>query len=106
MKKNILRGAVVVVLIMAVCFPGCARGGSSLNGSGNIIDQDIKVSDFNSVNIKGAFDLDISLASEYKVTLSTDDNLIGRVPVSLEHKVLKLSIEAPATFFPFTARYD
>jgi hypothetical protein len=80
--------------------PSCTRVGSSINGSGNIIDQDLKVTDFNSVNVQGPFSLEILQDKSFKVTLSTDENLIKRVQVSLERKLLKVRIEAPATFFP------
>jgi hypothetical protein len=100
MRRSALQAVLAIVLILALALPGCARAGSSLNGSGNILDQDLKVTDFTSINVKGAFEVNISQASEYKAILSTDENLISRVQVSIEHKVLKLSIEAPATFFP------
>lgn len=71
-----------------------------MNGSGNIIDQDIKVSGFNSINIRGPFALEITPSDTYKVTLSIDDNLINRIQISTERKILTVRIEAPATFFP------
>jgi hypothetical protein len=74
--------------------------GSSMNGSGHIIDQDLKVNDFNSINVRGAFKLEIVKADDYKVTLSTDENLINRLRINLEHRTLNVRIEAPATFFP------
>jgi hypothetical protein len=71
-----------------------------MNGSGNIIDQNLKVIDFNSINVLGPFTMEISRADSYQVTLSTDDNLINRLQISLERRTLKVRIEAPATFFP------
>jgi hypothetical protein len=71
-----------------------------MNGSGNIIDNDLKVEGFSSLNIKGPFVVEIARAEDFKVTLSTDENLVNRIKISLERKTLNLSIEAPATFFP------
>jgi hypothetical protein len=52
------------------------------------------------LNVKGAFELEINEAKSYQVTIITDENLVSRVQVLLDRKTLKLSIEAPATFFP------
>ncbi len=87
-------------IILGILIPGCSRAGSSMNGSGNIIDQNLKVVDFNSINVRGPFNLEISRADTYQVTVSTDENLINRLLISLERRTLKIRIEAPATFFP------
>ena len=71
-----------------------------MNGSGKIKDNDLKVEGFSNLNIKGPFVVEVTRANNYKVTLSTDENLMSRVKVSLERKTLNISIIAPATFFP------
>lgn len=91
---------IILCITLAILLAGCSRAGSSMNGSGNIIDQNLKVKDFNSINIKGPFVLEIFHSDSYQVTLSTDDNLISRLQISLERRTLKVRIEAPATFFP------
>jgi hypothetical protein len=100
MKKTSIIFLLVVGFILAAALPGCSSAPSALNGSGKIIDQDIEITDFNSVNVSGAFILDIKQSSGYKVTLSTDDNLLSRFKIVLDRKTLKISIEAPASFFP------
>ncbi len=100
MRSAIFKILLATFLILAAVLTGCSNAPSSLNGSGNIIDQDIKIADFNSVNVNGAFILDIKQSSGYKVTLSTDDNLLTRFKIVLDRKTLKVSIEAPASFFP------
>jgi hypothetical protein len=100
MKKAFSAVSLMVLLISAILLPGCTRVGSALNGSGNITDHDVKIDDFDSLNVKGEFELEIKQAKSYQVIISTDENLISRVLVSLDRKTLKLSIEAPATFFP------
>lgn len=99
-KSGYIKFVLLACLLLAFLTPACSRMGSSINGSGKIIDQDLKVNDFNSINIKGAFRLEIYKSAAYKVTLSTDDNLINRVVVSLERRSLQARIEAPATFYP------
>jgi hypothetical protein len=89
-----------IILAMVCILPGCAQVGSSLNGSGKIIDQPLDIKNFTSINAKGAYTLIVSQADNFKVTLSTDDNLSNRLRISLERSTLMLNIEAPATFFP------
>ncbi len=100
MKKRFLIAALILVLVLLASLAGCSRAGSALNGSGKIISQEIDVTDFNSLNARGAFVLKVNQADSYKVSLSIDDNLTSRVKFTLDHKTLKLNIEAPATFFP------
>jgi hypothetical protein len=100
MKHKLFKIFLAALIIFSILIPGCSRAGSALNGSGTIVVQDLKAADFNSINVKGVFEVEISQSESYKMTLSTDSNLLSRIQVSLEHKILKLSIEAPATFFP------
>jgi hypothetical protein len=100
MKKILSIIILAIILILTLVLPGCARVGSSMNGSGKIVTQDLKVKEFTGINAHGPFELEISQAESFKVTLSTDENLVSRVLVSLDRKTLKLSIEAPASFFP------
>jgi hypothetical protein len=99
-KKLLLTVAVAISLTITAAFPGCTGVGSSMNGSGKVKDQDLKFTDFNTINVHGPFELEIVRDSSFKAVLSTDDNLIGRVRGSLDRKTLMLSIEAPATFYP------
>jgi len=100
MLKLVSVFVLAVLLTSSVMLSGCTRVGSALNGSGNVIDRDIKIVDFDSINVKGPFEVEIKEAPSYQVTISTDGNLISRVQVILERKTLKFGIEAPATFFP------
>ncbi len=101
MKKSL---AVIILIILAtgtiIFISSCARVGSAMNGSGNIIDQDIKVADFTGVDINGPFNLEIIQSDMFQVIISTDDNLTNRVQIAREDEILKIGIKAPATFFP------
>jgi hypothetical protein len=90
----------VLLLLIALVISGCTRVGSSMNGSGKIMDTNLDLEGFDSLNIKGPFIVEVTQAAAYKVVLSVDDNLVNRVKISLEHKTLNLGVEAPATFFP------
>jgi hypothetical protein len=100
MKKSLSIITIMVLLTLVLAPVGCNRVGSSMNGSGKITEQDYKITGFNAVNIKGLFEAEIIQADAFKVTVSTDDNLISRVQISLDHRTLQFNIEAPATFFP------
>lgn len=100
MKKALYAITLIILLTLAIYIPGCTQAGSALNGSGKIIDQDVNIADFDSLEVQGPFDLEIVHSATYLVSLSTDDNLISRVLFSRDDKTLKINIEAPATFFP------
>lgn len=98
MKK--IASLLAIILVVALTLPGCTRVGSSMNGSGKIMDTILELEDFSSLNIKGPFKVEVIQGPAYKATLSVDDNLVNRVKVSLERSTLNLSIAGPATFFP------
>jgi len=98
LKISIIIG--VILLVTVFTLSGCAQVGSSLNGSGKIVDQPLDIKNFNAINAKGSYTLIVSQADNFKVTLSTDNNLFNRLKISLERSTLMLNIEAPATFFP------
>ena len=100
LKKLLTAAALLTLLISAFLLPACTQAGSALNGSGKIIDRNIDITDFDGVQAQGDFNVEITDADSYQVTVSTDENLISRVLFSKEDKTLVIKIEAPATFFP------
>jgi hypothetical protein len=101
MLKRLLAYLLAILLLVPISFlPGCARVGSAMSGTGNIIDQEVDVADFTRIDIHGEFSVTITQAEKFSVTVSTDDNLISRIIVSREDEILKLNIEAPGNFFP------
>ncbi len=103
-KRALKLLALPVLLILALLPTACTQAGSALNGSGKIIDQNVDIADFDSLEAQGVFDLYISNSDAFRVTLSIDDNLVNRVLFSLDGKTLKMKIEAPAAFFPTTLK--
>jgi hypothetical protein len=100
MKKTTAAILMVGILVLAVLLPGCARAGSSMNGSGKIVDQDIEISGFTRITAQGNLVLELAQAEDFKLTVSTDDNLINRLLFELDGETLKIAIQAPANFFP------
>ncbi|HSW59064.1 MAG TPA: DUF2807 domain-containing protein, partial [Dehalococcoidales bacterium] len=104
MKTKAITCLAILALLVAVLLPGCKRVSSSLNGSGLIVDQDVEIKEFTSINARGLYNLVIQPGEKHKVTISLDDNLFNRIQINLERKTLKLGLVAPATFFPTTFR--
>ena len=96
----------VIIIFITLMLPACTRVGSSMNGSGKIKDTDLKVNGFNGVHIEGPFVLTIRKAEDFKVILSVDDNLVNRIKVSVERKILNISIEAEGNFFPTSLKLE
>jgi hypothetical protein len=93
----------VFALLLVISIPflfSCSRVGSSMSGTGNIIDQELSIADFTRIQIHGEFSVQIQQATTFSVTVSTDDNLMNRIRVSREGETLKMDIEAPGNFFP------
>jgi hypothetical protein len=100
MKKLFIAITLIILLISAILIPGCAQAGSAINGSGKIIDRNIDIAEFNNVQAQGKLNLEIVSSDSYKITISTDENLINRVLFTREDETLEIKIEAPASFFP------
>jgi hypothetical protein len=100
MKKIIVSVVLIIATLGIILFTGCSRVGSVVNGSGNVVEKNIKATDFTDVNIVGPFTVEITQSEAYNVILSTDENLLNRVLVSVEKGMLKLNIQAPGSFFP------
>jgi hypothetical protein len=98
--KKLLFFILIISITVSIIFSGCTRVGSAMNGSGTIIEKNMKISEFTDVDFSGPFTIEINQSQTFEVVLSTDDNLINRVQYSIEDKTLKFSIQAPGSFFP------
>jgi hypothetical protein len=100
MKKIIVLTILIITIPVFLLLSGCNRVGSVMNGSGNIKDQPIEVTDFTDLNVAGPFVIEVTQSNSYNIILSVDDNLLNRVLVTRENGTLNLGIQAPASFFP------
>ena len=103
MTKTIITITLALVLAASILVGGC-QVGSSINGSGKTITQDVAVTDFTSIEVEGNFSVEINQSDNFGVAITTDDNLIGRVLVSREEETLKLAVQAAASFLPTTLK--
>jgi hypothetical protein len=99
-KVDLLWIILLVTVVIAVSVIGCGKAGSSMTGSGNVIEKKLTNIAFTIVNIQGAFNAEIKQGDDFSVIISTDDNLVSRILISSKGDTLTLGIQAPASFFP------
>lgn len=81
----------LLALAGLVTMTGCANG-PLLSGSGNIVSQEFSVSDFDRVEIDGAWDASITVGETRSVVVHTDDNLMEHVSVDVDGNQLKIDL--------------
>ncbi|MDI7274484.1 MAG: head GIN domain-containing protein [Anaerolineae bacterium] len=101
------RTARLFVLIGALLLAGCcpARFGTrALTGSGRLVDRDLDLSGFSRIEAGTAFQLDISRADSFSVTITADDNVIDDVEVGTADGTLRLRLRPGASVIRATLR--
>ncbi len=64
-----------------------------VKGSGNIQTQKREVSDFNAINVGGAFEVEITAQKDFSVEVETDDNLLEFIKTEVDGETLEISSE-------------
>ena len=82
--------AVAVALVLAAC---SAFDEETVVGSGNIVTRQQSVADFTVVEAGSTFEITISRASSFEVSITADDNLFDHISVSREGKRLVIDVE-------------
>lgn len=67
--------------------------GETLQGSGNVVSEQMALADFTTVEAQNAFELQITQSDSFAVTVRADDNIMDLVDVSKEGDTLKLRLE-------------
>ncbi len=62
--------------------------GKRVKGSGKLATEIRDLEDFNSIQIKGSSDLDITIGESFSVTVETDDNLLELLETEVRHGTL------------------
>jgi hypothetical protein len=86
--KNI---PILVLLFLGVISVGCAR--LTDTGSGNVVTQEMAITDFDKVDISQGFQVDISQGDEFSVVIRIDDNFEEYLQVVKEGSTLKIGLE-------------
>ncbi|SIN74089.1 serine/threonine protein kinase [Singulisphaera sp. GP187] len=77
-----------------VSFLGAKRAGGPIVGSGQLVSKTWEIIDFTEVTIDSTFRAEIVRGDAFKVTTTTDDNLVEHLRVSKEGKTLKIGLES------------
>jgi hypothetical protein len=67
--------------------------GETLQGSGNVVSEQMALADFTTVEAQNAFELQITQSDSFAVTVRADDNIMDLVDVSKVSDTLKLRLE-------------
>jgi len=97
MKKAIIIAAVVVVVAVVSTVLVLEGWPGGLVGSGDLETETYAFTDFNKVEISSAFEFEIEQSSSYSIEITTDDNIMEYVRVSLDGQTLKIGLR-PATW--------
>lgn len=87
--KNFSTLLFTIVILLA----GCSVLGE--RGNGNIVRQERKVSDFNAIEVSGAFDVFLSLGLTQSVIVEADENLQPLISAEVHGSTLKIENKKP-----------
>ena len=89
--------------LLAVMFflPGCVYipPGVTTTPSGNVVSRRYDFSNFDSIDVGSAFEIAVTRADSYNVTITADDNLFNDIVVEKQGSTLKIGIKT--INFPF-----
>ena len=96
-----LRKVATIVVCLAVTgmFASCERE-KTVKGSGNIVSQERAASGFSGIAIDGVADVNVHIDEDYKVVVTTDDNLQNVVLTEVKNNVLHINEKSKAGFDP------
>lgn len=87
--KNFSTLLFTIVILLA----GCSVLGE--RGNGNVVRQERKVSDFNAIEVSGAFDVFLSLGLTQSVIVEADENLQPLISAEVHGSTLKIENKKP-----------
>jgi hypothetical protein len=91
---GIVGGLFIAVILSSVFgLTGVLPFGPSMSGSGNIIDREFDLQGFTVVNVGNGFHVEIVQGSEYRISVSIDDNMLDRLVVQKDGDKLKIDLK-------------
>jgi RNA polymerase sigma factor (sigma-70 family) len=70
-----------------------------IRGSGKEVTQDMKMADFTSVEVGGAFHADITQGKKFRVAITADDNVMPYVKVTRKGSALEIGLDSKGLSF-------
>jgi len=98
MKKIIFAVLVAILIgILALGLTGCVPG-TWVKGNGQIETRDFPLTGFSRIEVYGTFNITVTQASDYKVSVTTSNNLFNYVEVDLVGDLLRIHPRPTVSF--------
>ncbi len=91
MKKSISLS--IIVILLSINFVGCQGGIFAISGEGEIVTQQIDVSEFEAVELAGEFDVEISYGDGYEMKVEGHQNIIDRLELEYSNGDLEIKLK-------------
>ena len=95
-----------LAVIGALLVAACASDEETIAGSGNIVTRQQEVEDFSVVEASSTFEVNITRAASFSVSVTADDNLFDHISVSRIGRVLKIDVESGLILVRHTLKAD
>jgi hypothetical protein len=101
--KGILSWLIVLVVSTStfLVLAGC---GGWVTGSGKVETREMDFTNFTELDIDSAFEVDITRAEAYRVTITTDDNIFDYINVHQSGKTLHIGLKQPYAYMRTTRK--
>ena len=93
----------VLALVSVIAFTGCLY---TVVGSGNLVSKDWDYSGFTVVDAGSAFEVEVSQASAYSVTITADDNVLDYIKVIKSGDAVKIRMRSGIGYAGVTLRAE
>jgi putative autotransporter adhesin-like protein len=84
MNRNILYGLLMLLLATVAC-SGAALNPDRIIGSGNVITENRDVSGFNSIDLQGSGNVNVTFGPAESVTVEADDNIVPLIETTVSN---------------------
>ncbi len=101
MHKNLIIAFVVIALMMSACSI-MSFTTSTVEGSGNVINEPRSMTAFNSVELRGSADVNITFGNSESVSIEADDNILPLIVTSIQNQRLIIALKSNITIHSST----
>ena len=84
---------ILVILITGIALVACGLVNGDIRGSGNIVTKPLPISDFTRVEAGNSFNVTITRADRFNVSIQADDNLVEHLDVRKSGETLVLRLK-------------
>jgi hypothetical protein len=84
----------MLAILLAGCFVPLTGVGGALTGSGKMATRDYAVEGFTGIDARNGFNVTVTGGDTYKVSITTDDNVLDAITVKKVGDTLQLGVDA------------